>query len=501
MPLRPLRRDTVSPTTAAMFDVLVDGLIHPTADVLAAGVAACLAYEAEDARRTGLRLRAGTAGGGAGVADERIRLSGARDIARNRLMIAVRSGRVERLAGSHRMFPDACHQWRSTPAGGDLSTPAVPPAAPTPRVITIPDAPDPDRSGRMFGGMSEAACWASSPLITRQMVHFKSDYHVDVRDLTACLPEWARLDVDDTEGLYRVWGRPEHADGDLLQSHVEQWFAARGIKTRHLKVERNVRRRDLTTLPPGALADLCAVYGALAQRRIYRHLTSLRLHIPDPDDARQQVNEWVLKAIAIFDADKGTPFGAFLTQRLGQWVHDLGRSRIGRTAADAELGHRRDVAAFTQEHHHTPTDTDLAEYTGQTVTAIRKRAQTVATLHGLRNPRTLTATLDDPEIPLPADAPDVDDLLITEEQQSLVGHVLTSCCSPDPTEQGVAADVNVLGWVAWYFTMWRGMNKTDLAAGLGTSLRNLNVYAARVERRMGERLAGVDGLTAGGASA
>jgi hypothetical protein len=46
----------------------------------------------------------------------------------------------------------------------------------------------------------------------------------------------------------------------------------------------------------------------------------------------------------------------------------------------------------------------------------------------------------------------------------------------------------VLGWATWYLTTWGGHTKTQLSSELATSVRNMNVYADRVERALKGRL-------------
>ena len=47
----------------------------------------------------------------------------------------------------------------------------------------------------------------------------------------------------------------------------------------------------------------------------------------------------------------------------------------------------------------------------------------------------------------------------------------------------------MLGWATWYLTTWGGRTKTQLSTELSTSVRNMNVYADRVEKALKDRLA------------
>ena len=161
-------------------------------------------------------------------------------------------------------------------------------------------------------------------------------------------------------------------------------------------------------------------------------MSTIRLHLPDPDDLGQQVYEWVLKAVSQYDETKGVPFGAFLATQLSKWVHDLGRNAHGRTAADTEHKQQKAIAAFIAEHQRRPSEKELAAYMGQSVATLRRNSQTVATLNGLRNLQSLDGGPDATEILLP-DSSEAPDEIMGEAEQTLLSHALTAACAPDPT--------------------------------------------------------------------
>jgi hypothetical protein len=78
-----------------------------------------------------------------------------------------------------------------------------------------------------------------------------------------------------------------------------------------------------------------------------------------------------------------------------------------------------------------------------------------------------------------------------EAEQTLLSHALTAAAAADPTARRDqrAGQPNVLGWATWYLTTWGGRTKTQLSTELNTSVRNMNVYADRVEKALKTRLA------------
>ncbi|WNV76482.1 flagellar biosynthesis protein FliA [Geodermatophilus sp. DSM 44513] len=344
------------------------------------------------------------------------------------------------------------------------------------------------RAPLVFGGLPEAEGWALAPITSRDRVHFRTDRELPLAELRRDLPDGVTVSYDQGEGLYRVDGVPGTAP--VLADWVRTWCAGHGTTTVGLRAETDVRRRAPRDLPPAFLDDLCRHYLPVSLKRLHRNASTLRLHVPDPDDLTQQVSEWILKAVGQFDEGKGVPFGAFLATQLSKWVHDLGRNAHGRTAADTEHRQQKAVAAFLAEHQRRPTEKELAAYMGQSVATLRRNSQTVATLNGLRNLQSLDGGPDATEVMLP-DTAEAPDEIMGEAEQTLLSHALTAACAPEPGARPDqrAGQPNVLGWATWYLTTWGGQTKTQLSADLGTSVRNMNVHADRVERALRSRLA------------
>ncbi|MGY1703682.1 flagellar biosynthesis protein FliA [Geodermatophilus sp. SYSU D00697] len=345
-----------------------------------------------------------------------------------------------------------------------------------------------NRAPLVFGGIPEAEGWALAPITPRDRVHFRVDRELPLDDFRRELPDGVTVSYDEGEGLYRVDGACGTAQ--VLADWVRAWCAGRGCTTVGLRAETDVRRRAPRDLPPVYLDALCRHYLPVSLKRLQRNMSTIRLHLPDPDDLTQQVSEWILKAVGQYDETKGVPFGAFLATQLSKWVHDLGRNAHGRTAADTENKQQKAIAAFVNAHQRKPTEKELAAYMGQSVATLRRNSQTVATLNGLRNLQSLDGGPDATEIMLP-DTAEAPDEIMGEAEQTLLSHALTAACAPDPTARPDqrAGQPNVLGWATWYLTTWGGRTKTQLSADLGTSVRNMNVHADRVEKALKQRLA------------
>jgi DNA-directed RNA polymerase specialized sigma subunit len=320
------------------------------------------------------------------------------------------------------------------------------------------------------------------------MVHFRNDsvHDLPLRTLRNDLrPGWT-VEYDHEEDLYRTYGRPGQTDGADLHAFLTDWCGAREINPKGLRVETGYRRRQIKDLPETFLADLCQHYHVIGMRRVQRHMSSIALHYNDSADISQAVYMQILQAVSRYDQDKGIAFGAFLSAKLSHWAHGLARAQFGRTACEAELKQQRAIAAFQHEHNRTPSEPELAQALNISLSAVREAKHTSGVMNALRNMQTLNGGPEEREIPL-ADDSFVEEQLLHDEEQSLLSQALTAACAADLGDAD-GQEPNVLGWAAWYFTTWGGMNKQSLASTLKTSPRNMNAHADRARAKMAERL-------------
>lgn len=500
-----LNPEKMTPSTVAIFDLMSDGEWHLNQTLIATGAILCATEEREEALKNGHRVRRKAIASGREVTEADLIASGAKDMVRNRLMIAVRGHRLERTKTHHRMLPEVCTAWNTLRPAADrpvievptVTTPtrtkarlsAVPNTTPAEACFTDPVAattPKPRRThpaDLVFGGMPEAEGWATAPLTLRSRVHFRTENgEVPLDDFRRDLPFGSDVAYDEGTGLYRV--DCEHGTGDQVRDFIRDWCEERGLKAKSLRAEHNVRRRNIADLNPDFLSDLCVYYAQYSRGRVNKHKSTLQFHFTDRDDEQQQVFEWILEAVSRFDDTAEVPFGAFLSERISKWVHDLNRSKYGRIASDTELKYQRALQEFTSRHGRKPTEREMADLLGQDLTTFRKNAQVVSTLQGLRNVSTLDAAPDEGEIALP-DEERTEDRYEEALKASLLSQVLTVSCDVDPDARGkLSSNPNVLGWATWYETLWGDKNKTELSNGLGTSMRNMNEYAERARLRM-----------------
>ena len=419
----------------AIFDALIDGSWIPTEAVLGIGVA---------------------------NATHAPTPSKARSTARNDLMIACRSGRVEKRDGKHRLVPDFAEHWREHRGMATVIVRQVDPA-----------------KERCLGGWAESAAWQQSPLQIRDQIHFRPTFAVDLKKFKTILPAHATA---------RIAGDGQHlvdcsaGTAPLIGKKISAWLDENGHHHEGVRIEHGLRRRDLNDLPIEFLQELCRVSFPPAKSRLNANMSSLRLLVSEQADVDQLIRLWILEAAAKFDANKGVPFGGYLSTVLPKWVHDLNRASHGRTAVDHELRHQRALVAFVTEHHRQPTEAELAVALGFDLPAFRKNRAHLANLAGLRQQQPLDVA--ESAGYEPAAAEDTAEEVLDGFEQTRLSQALVQATLGDTPETD-----NEMGVLVMYLTCWDEWTKSDLAKAGHTSVRSLNVKAALAEEQLRQRLA------------
>lgn len=300
-------------------------------------------------------------------------------------------------------------------------------------------------SPRYFGGILEDEGWLLAPLRTHDLVHFRAEGNITVSEIQR------RIGIQgivrqDTDGLVRITS----LDGESIYNIVKSWEPEEGIGISGVRLDKDVRRRELLDLPPRFIAELCEFYGTFAHTLLRKSMTSVRKHISDPDDIQQQIYIWIIDAVQRYDEQSSVPFAAYLHSSLQRWVHDLNRKSYGRAAADSELKYSRAISNFVTKHDRNPTDEELANELGESVATVREKLLAISRVNNLRSMSPLTQ--DDYEIPIRSDDDQERDFH-EEVEQTLLSAALTSSALGD----GRAPQVT--SWLKVYDETWgKGRN-------------------------------------------
>lgn len=301
---------------------------------------------------------------------------------------------------------------------------------------------------RFFGGILEDDGWLLASLKTYDLVHFRADSSLSRKGLHEVVGGNLSL-IQIEEGLYRVFsinGEETFRKIKELKDENEAY------EIRGMRLEKNLRRRDLDDLPPRFVAELCEHYGKFAKILLRAYMSSITKHLPDPDDVQQQIYLWVLDAIQRYDDETSIPFAAYLGTSLKKWVFNLNRKAFGRSVADAELKHSRAISEFKANNGRDPKPEELADILNEDVSSTKKDSHAINTVFNLRNISTINS--DEMEVPLPSDK------LVEDNIDALVNNTLLSAAITTAARQDMGKNRDLTGLVGIFYENWGTEHKS-----------------------------------------
>lgn len=289
---------------------------------------------------------------------------------------------------------------------------------------------------RYFGGVLEDEGWLVSPLKECSLVYFKA---VDLpREVLAKLAGVPLHNIEVSEhNYYKVYSLNTLAtyDSVLELKRTNPEYEISGVRK-----ELNLYRRDINSLDGRYLSDLCRYYGKYAKILLRRHMSSIKVYIPEDEDITQQIYLWILEAVRRYNAATSIPFAAYLSTMLDKWVYDLGRKLSTRLVADKEIQHTRALNSFMEREQRKPSPAELAEELNMTAEEFTKDREILNTVQSLRSQGAIEQ--DGYELPLKADDP------AEEHDTTLISQsIVSSSKSTDGT-------YNIAGLVSMYYAIW-----------------------------------------------
>ena len=301
---------------------------------------------------------------------------------------------------------------------------------------------------RYFGGILEDDGWATAPLKECHLVHFKASSNLTKARLASLTGEPNNMININEDGLFKIYSSTKDETYNRIKEMKLEYpeFHISGVR-----LEADLRRRHLEDLPSRYLSDMCKHYGQFAKVLLRAQISSIKKHLPDEDDAQQQIYLWVIEAIKRYDDATCIPFAAYLGTSIRKWVYDLNRKAYGRSIADKELRHSRAVNEFRAREERNPTNEELAEMLGLSTEEIGKEREDINTVVNLRNQKAIE--YEDFELPLPSEEQTDAHLDSMLESTILSASLTTASKLPNGKR-------NIAGLVALYYQTW-GANTDD----------------------------------------
>lgn len=331
---------------------------------------------------------------------------------------------------------------------------------------------------RYFGNLLEDDGWLLAKLKDYDLIHFRAEANLTRKHIR----EFLDIDINTIqieEGLFRILLSEGAEDYVLKLKEFQKENPQYDING--IRLESNLKRRDLEDLPKRYLDDLVKYYGQFAKVLLRSRMTSITKHVPDSDDIQQQIYLWVLDAVQRYDAETSIPFAAYLGTLLKKWVFNLNRKSYGRAVADVELKHVRAVTAFKLEHNREPTQDELASLLEQSTEATKKDSYIINTVSNLRNVSSIHS--EETEMQLPHES-SVEQSIEERVKSTILSAGLTTAAKRQFKEKG-----SLDGFIGAYYSSWgREYNSKRIKSWLKTNriqelTKNLTLIASTILKK------------------
>lgn len=294
---------------------------------------------------------------------------------------------------------------------------------------------------RFFGGILEDDGWLLAPLENYDLIHFRVKGNISNNEIKNIVGENVNVTRGE-DGLYRIFVKN---NGVEVYETVKNATDDNGNTVfTGVRLEENIKRREMSDLPKRYASELCAYYGNFAKILLRPNMSSITKHISDPDDIQQQIYLWVIDAIQRYDDTTSIPFAAYLGKMLGKWVFNLNRQSFGRNIADTELKHSRAINSFRNENDRDPSLEELAEVLGEDINIVRNERNSI---HSVSNIRTV-GTIDNENSPIHITVTGD----ITEKYEERINQTLLSAAITSAAFE--AKTPNIIGWLNVYHQTW-----------------------------------------------
>ena len=296
---------------------------------------------------------------------------------------------------------------------------------------------------RYFGKILEDDGWAMAELKNYDLIHFRTNGNISKEDIEKII-SYKGLVTRSEDGLYRIFIKGSGSDTyQTIKNHV---FDIQPKGFSGVRLEKDVRRRNLKDLDRRFFSDLCEYYGNFAKVLLKSNMSSITKHISEYDDIQQQIHLWVIDAVQRYDNHTSIPFAAYLSKMLSNWVFNLNRQSFGRSVADIELKHSRAATQFRNEHSREPSLVELAEILDENISLVRKER---ISIHSVSNIRTMGTIDSDENIVHIASEENTARRIEEQTRQYLLSTAITDSALKTTTTQS-----NLIGWLNVYHNTW-----------------------------------------------
>ena len=177
---------------------------------------------------------------------------------------------------------------------------------------------------RLWSEQTEAEAYLNAPrrLISALLIEGE-DSQLEKKCISI-LNKYARI-VYHNNKLY-AYGLNANYFKDLLKRQL----SASEYDRLKLRLRSSFYRRDLLDLTDEFVAETLLFYYSFAVLTLKPHDKTINIYLPEHDEKRAQIYEWILTAMQKFDETQPIPFSGYLSNVLRLWPYDLPDNELGK---------------------------------------------------------------------------------------------------------------------------------------------------------------------------
>lgn len=177
---------------------------------------------------------------------------------------------------------------------------------------------------RLWGEQTEAEAYLNAPrrLISALLIEAE-DSQLEKKCI-GILNKYARI-VYHNNKLY-AYGLSANYYKDLLKRQL----SASEYSKLKLRLRGSFYRRDLLDLTDEFVAETLLFYYSFSVLTLKPHDKTINIYLPEHDEKRAQIYEWILTAMQKFDETQPIPFSGYLSNVLRLWPYDLPDNELGK---------------------------------------------------------------------------------------------------------------------------------------------------------------------------
>lgn len=178
---------------------------------------------------------------------------------------------------------------------------------------------------RIWDGMTEVEGFLSAPIREVGIVSFGCNSTV-AASITRALRGVAKV-KEFEPGRYKAYCLQATYVREIVAAELKKHNV---VEKNNIRAQYDVKRREMVDFTQEFSRGMTLFYKAFGRTLVKKHMETIQIFLPDPEDQESQITLWILTAIEKFDESQAVPFSGYLDSVLQHWPYDLPAQHLGK---------------------------------------------------------------------------------------------------------------------------------------------------------------------------